>query len=48
MDKNKKCKNKFIQNTICSLYEAEDFLCKYNKFSDILKIIKIAKRQKNK
>lgn len=48
MEKNKKSKNKFIKNTVCSLYEVENFLCNYNKFSDILKIFKIVKRQKHK
>lgn len=46
MDKNKKCKNKYLNNMICSLYEAENFLCNYSKFSDMVTIIKIACKRK--
>lgn len=45
MKENKNSKNKYIKNTICSLYEVEKFLCNYTKFSDIVSLIKIAKRQ---
>ncbi len=48
MEKKEKCQNKFIKNTICSLHEVEDFLCSFNKFSDILKVIKVAKKQQKK
>lgn len=48
MDKNKKCKNKYINNMLCSLYEAENFLCNYSKFSDIITLIKIANKQQKK
>ena len=48
MDKNKKCKNKYLNNMICSLYEAENFLCNYSKFSDIVTLIKIANKQKKR
>lgn len=48
MEKEFNKKKKFLKNTICSLYEVENFLCQYNKFSDILSILKIIKRQTKK
>lgn len=45
MDKKKKCKNKYLNNVLCSLHEAENFLCNYTTFSDIITLVKIAKRQ---
>lgn len=44
MDKISKRQFKFLENTINSLYEVEDFLNKYNTFSDMFKIIKIIKK----
>lgn len=44
----KKQKNKFFKNTLCSLYEVENFLCKYNKVTDIITLLKIAGRNNNK
>lgn len=41
-------KNKFIQNTICSLYEVEYFLRNYNTFSDALRVLKIINRHNNR
>lgn len=41
-------KNKFIQNTICSLYEVEYFLRNYNTFSDALHVLKIVNRHNNR
>lgn len=41
-------KNKFIQNTLCSLYEVEQFLRNYNTFSDALCILKIVQRHKKR
>lgn len=40
-------KNKFIKNTICSLYEVENFLKNYNTFTDAVCIFKIFQRHKN-
>lgn len=44
----KKPKNKFFKNTMCSLFEVENFLCKYNKVSDIITLLKIARRTNKK
>lgn len=44
--KNFKIENKFLKQSIASLYEVEHFLCQYNKISDMIKIIKIAKKHK--
>ena len=44
MNYSHKKKNKFIKNTICSLYEAENFLQNYNNISDILHLLKIVKK----
>ena len=38
--------NNLIKNTICSLYEVENFLDCYNSFQDALSIIKIIKKHK--
>lgn len=40
-------KNKFIKNTICSLYEVENFLKGYNTFADAVCIFKILQRHKH-
>lgn len=40
-------KNKFIKNTICSLYEVENFLKGYNTFTDAVCIFKILQRHKH-
>ena len=37
-------KNKPFNQIICSLYEAEAFLAKYNNISDILSIAKILQK----
>jgi hypothetical protein len=44
----RKNKNNFIGNTICSLYEVENFLCKYNNFLDMLYIAKILSKKKHR
>lgn len=44
----KKDESTFIKKTVSSLYEVENFLNKYNSFSDAISILKIFKHHKSK